>query len=202
MDKYTRKTSISRIVRKKIREIAEQDSIVQKWEDSAYGEVQKITNPNKGVLGEQLVAGWLEELGYLSEDHGYNRSTSGGNFDTLVLVGDRLEKVEVKLATQDTNGKYQFNWIRIEQEVSLIVFVAIDPDAVHLAIKTRDEILDYLDNPTPGRRLTPVPKGNPNPTHVKWTASKESASLAEVKTLGDVADLFEAAMLGFTKGSG
>ena len=195
MDKEKRKSSISRMVLRRIREIAEQDSIVSKWEDSAYGEIQKITNPKKGVLGERLVAEWLDEIGYLSEDHGYDRAAGGGNFDTLVLIDDNLEKVEVKLATQDTNDKYQFNWIAVEHDIALIVFVAIDPDSIHLAVKTRDEIMGYLKNPTRGRKLTRVPPGNP--THVKWTASKESAGLVEVKTLGDVADLFKKAMDDF-----
>ena len=54
---------ISRSVRAKIKEYAEQDSIVSKWENSIYGEVQKITNPKKGVLGEDLVNTWLDGLG-------------------------------------------------------------------------------------------------------------------------------------------
>lgn len=196
-DKNKPGESISRITLPLIRELAAADSIVQKWENSAYGEVQKITNPTKGVLGERLTAEWLEKLGYLSEEHGYVRrpvkeGKGKDNFDLLVLVHDELERVEVKLATQDVNGKYQFNWIAIDHDVAFIVFLGIDPDGVFLSVKTSGEIRGYIQSPTPGRKLTPVPPGSK--THVKWTASKEKADMVEVKILGDVKTVFDEAM--------
>lgn len=190
-----KKEDISRGVRRMIHEFAEQDSIVQKWEDTTYGEIQKITNPKKGVLGEAMVAKWLDELGYLSEEHGYDRARGGGNYDLLVLIDDRLEQLEVKLASEDTSGKYQFNWIAIEHDVAFVVLLGIAPNAINLAVKTHTEILDYVKNPVRGRTLTPVPPKNA--THVKWTASKESAEMVEVKTLSDIEKIFAAAIKKF-----
>ena len=185
---------ISRDVLRKIREFAQEDPIKKKWEDTPYGEIQQVSNPKKGLLGEHLVAMWLEDTGYLSEGRGYARQRGGNNFDISVLINDNLERVEVKLATQDSSDKYQFNWISLKQKPALVVFVGIDPDSIHLSIKTWSEIMRYKENPTRGRTLTPVPQGKENPTHVKWTASKESAGLVEIKTLGDVADLFQQAI--------
>ena len=188
--------NITRFVQRTIREIAEGDSIVQKWENTTFGEIQKITNPKKGVLGERLVAHWLEQLGYLSEEHGYDRARGGNNFDLLVLIGDELERVEVKLATQDSSDKYQFNWIAVEHDVAFIVFLGVDPGGLYLSVKTKNEILHYRDNPERGRTLTPVPPRNP--THVKWTASKESADMVEIKTLRGIERIFADAFNRFT----
>lgn len=190
-----RNTSIGRDVRRKISRFAASDSIVQKWEDSAYGEIQRITNPTKGRLAESLVAEWLEDLGYLSEEHGYDRRRGEDNFDNLVLIDDKLVQIEVKMATQDSSNKYQFNWIRVDHDVALVVFLAVDPDSIYLAVKTRQEMQDYIHNPNPprGQKLTPVPKSD-STSHVKWTASKESMGLVEIKTYGDIADVFHEAV--------
>lgn len=185
--------NITRFVRRKIMEIAKGDSIIKKWEDTTYGDIQRITNPKKGVLGEMLVAHWMEESGYPSEGHGYERTQDGDNYDLLVMINDKLRKIEVKLATQDTNDKYQFNWIAVDRDISLIVFLGVDPDSLHLAAKTRKELMGYIKNPERGRTLTPVPKGSTTITHVKWTASKESAEMAEIKTLDDIKAIFDAA---------
>ncbi len=196
--KYDPNLSIGKSVINQIDELANRDTIIKKWEGSAYGKIQRITNPNKGVLGEMLVANWLDDLGYLSEEKGYDRQLGGNNCDILVLINDQIERVEVKLATQDVNYKYQFNWIPIKNDIAFIVFLAIDPDSIYISVKSRNTILNYIKNPKRGRTLTPVPSRE-SKTHVKWTASKENADLKEVKTLGDVANLFKKAMDDYIK---
>lgn len=187
---------ISRLVIAKIRQYAAEDSIVSKWENSVYGEIQKITNPKKGVLGEDLVRAWLDDLGYLAENHGYNRRRGGGNFDLLVLIDNQLERIEVKLATEDRSGKYQINWIPIEPNVvTLVVFLCIAPDAVYLGVKPHDELLAWVANPMPGKTLTAVPPNNP--THRKWTTSAKNAGLTEIVTLDDVKTVFDDAINRF-----
>ena len=179
-----------------MREFAERDSIVQTWQDSIYGNIQRITNPKKGQFGETLVSKWLEDLGYLSEEHGYDRSQGDDdNYDLLVLVDDTLEKVEVKLASQDVSCKYQFNWIKVEHDIAFIVFLGVDPDALFLAVKTRNEIVDMIENPSRGKTLTPVPPENP--THRKWTVSKRNAGMVEIKTLADIKAIFDQAIEKF-----
>lgn len=189
---------ITRYVRRLIHQIAQGDSIEQKWEDTTFGEIQKITNPNKGVLGERLISHWLEELNYLSEEHGYNRAQGGGNFDLLVLIDDKLEKVEVKLATEDSGNKYQFNWIALQHDDALVVFLGIAPNSLHLAVKTKQEIRHYKDNPERGRTLTPVPPHNP--THVKWTASPANMGMIEIKAMSDIKAVFDNAINRFKNG--
>lgn len=194
-----KQVKISRQVITKIREYAAADSIVSKWENSVYGEIQKITNPKKGVLGEDLVMAWLDDLGYLAENHGYDRQRGGGNFDLLVLIDNRLEKIEVKLATEDSSGKYQINWIPIEPNVvALVVFLCISPDAVYLGVKPHDELLAWVANPKPGKTLTAVPPNNP--THRKWTTSARNAGLTEIVTLDDVKKVFDNAINQFIAG--
>jgi len=184
---------ISRQVITKIRQYAAEDSIANRWENTVYGEIHKISNPKKGVLGEDLVRAWLDDLGYLAENHGYNRRRGGGNFDLLVLIDNQLERIEVKLATEDSSGKYQINWIPIEPGiVALVVFLCIAPDAVYLGVKPHAELLAWAANPTRGKTLTAVPPHNP--THRKWTTSAKNAGFTEIVTLDDVKTVFDDAI--------
>lgn len=188
-----KKVKVSRAVIAKIREYAKEDSIVSKWENSVYGEIQKITNPKKGVLGEDLVSAWLDDLGYLAEGRGYDRRRGGGNFDLLVLIDNELEKIEVKLATEDSSGKYQINWIPVEPGVvALVVFLCISPDSIYLGVKPHSELLSWVENPKPGKTLTAVPPTNT--THRKWTTSLKNAGFTEIVTLDDVKRVFDDAM--------
>ena len=179
--------NIEEDVRETLREIAESDGIVQRWENKKYGDVQRITNPKKGDLGETLMKKWLEMSGYPCEILGRERKRGGNNVDLLVDLDkdNKKERVEVKLASLDSQGKYQFNWIPIKSDYALISFLGINPDAIYLSIKTKEELVGYTKNPTRGKTLTPVPTAD-NPTHRKWTTSAENADMREIKTYGDI----------------
>ena len=116
----------------------------------------------------------------------------------LVLIDDELVKIEVKLATEDSSGKYQINWISNTPGVAaLVVFLCISPDTIYLGVKPHCELLEWVKNPTRGKTLTAVPPKNT--THRKWTTSIKNAGFAEIVTLADVKKVFDDAMDKFVE---
>lgn len=187
--------NIEKDIKKILREVAESDNIVQIWENKKYGDIQRITNPKKGDLGEILMEKWLKMFEYPCEVIGRKRKRGGNNIDLLVDLDkdNEKERVEVKLASLDGQGKYQFNWIPIKNDYALIIFLGINPDAIYLSIKTKEEIIHYVKNPTRGKTLTPVPTAD-NPTHRKWTTSAEHADMTEIKTYRDIKKILDEAI--------
>lgn len=187
--------NIEEDVKKTLREVAEKDSIVQTWENKKYGDIQRITNPKKGDLGEKLIKKWLEMFEYPCEIRGRIRKRGGNNIDLLVDLNkdNKKERVEVKLASLDVSGKYQFNWIPIQSDYILIFFIGINPDAIYLSIKTKKDIIHYVENPTLGKTLTPVPTADSS-THRKWTTSAEHADMVEIKTYRDIKKILNEAI--------
>jgi len=181
-----------------LREVAESDSIVKTWENKKYGDIQRITNPKKGDFGEKLIAKWLEMFGYHSEVNGRVRKRGGNNIDLLVDLNkdNKKERVEVKLATLDSQKKYQFGWIPVNNDYAIIVFLGINPDSLYLSIKTKKDIIYYINNPSKGKTLTPVPTAD-NPTHRKWTVSAKDADMLEIKTYGDIKNILDSAINNF-----
>ena len=182
-------------IKKTLREVAESDSIVRTWENKKYGDIQRITNPKKGDLGEKLMKKWLEMFEYPCEVRGRTRKRGGNNIDLLVDLDkdNKKERVEVKLASLDSQCKYQFNWIPVENDYALIFFLGINPDTIYLSIKTKEEIIYYIENPTRGKTLTPVPTAD-NPTHRKWTVTVEHADMVEIKTYRDIKKILDGAI--------
>lgn len=186
--------NIEEDVKKTLREVAEGDSIAKIWENKKYGDIQRITNPKKGDLGEKFMKKWFEMFGYPCDISGRIRKRGGDNIDLLVRLDKDSEKerVEVKLASLDIGGKYQFNWIPIKNDYALIVFLGINPENIYLSIKTKKEIISYVENPTRGKTLTPVPTAS-STTHRKWTTSAENADMVEIKTYGDIKKIIDEA---------
>ena len=187
-------------VKQLLREVAASDSIVKTWENRKYGDIQRITNPKKGDFGERLIGDWFEKFGYPHEVLGRIRKRGGNNIDLLVDISGHghNERVEVKLASLDAQGKYQFSWIPVTYDYALIIFLGINPDAIFLSIKTKSEIMGYIQNPSKGRTLTPVPTKD-NPTHRKWTTSAEYADMVEVRTYRDIKEILTAGIEKYKK---
>lgn len=183
-----------------LKEVAESDSIVKNWENTTYGDIQRITNPKKGDFGEKIIAYWLNIFGYGCEVLGRERKRGGNNVDLLVDLDKNNKKVrvEVKLASLDSQKKYQFSWIPVDYNYALIIFIGINPLEIYLAVKTKDEIKSYINNPTRGKTLTPVPTKN-NPTHRKWTTSSENADMVEIKTYRDIKKILDSAIKKYIK---
>lgn len=181
---------IQKDVQRLIHKLAADDSIVQTWRGAPYGEIQDITNPKKGILGETIAMNWFEMFGFECENLGLVKKRGGGNVDLNIKVGRRKVGVEIKFATMDTGGSYQFGWIPAHFNYDLIFFIGMRPNAIDGLILTAYDMQEFIDNPQPRRTLTAVPTKK-NKTHYKWTVTPANAGMVALETYGDIKKLID-----------
>ena len=113
-----------------------------KWTDARFAEVKSSTMTAKGDFGEDLTTHMLNELGF--EARRVNQGI--GEFD--IVMGEWL--IEHKLATEDTNGSFQFNGIKKDVNYDIVFCLGVSPNDLWFTIITKDEALDLSVSMTKG----------------------------------------------------
>ncbi len=93
-----------------------------KWVDAPLSRVKLLSNSHVGKVGQDFVQEWCAELGLEwggapSEQHPWDARIGGVTF-------------EVKTATEDVRGAFQFNHIRLHRDYQAVLCLGIAPDAV------------------------------------------------------------------------
>lgn len=118
----------------------------KKWARGQFARIKALSPTEKGEIAERFVV-------WLAGHHGLEstrRESKRGEYD--VLVADK--KLEVKMASEDTEGKFQFNGIRYDTKYDLVCVVGISPEYVRFNIYSRAELVDMT--------LTPMQKNTNN----------------------------------------
>jgi len=137
----------------------EQTLLPKPWVNSAFLDVKVTSTTKKGELGEMFFERILQSLGYSAykpeggRDH-YDVLATAEDFTkeqfiAVAGVGQRntrkmredalnlqrnhrhIKSFEVKVATQDVNGKFQFNGVRDDTVYSHLFCLGISPDDLH-----------------------------------------------------------------------
>lgn len=113
--------TIKRIVNKHLKVLAE--SLENKWTGSTY-EVLKLASPTeKGDWGEDTTTDIVNKILKIEA----KRINKGkGPFDILLTV--ILKTIEHKLATEDTNGGFQFNGLRKDNKYDFAFLLGVSPE--------------------------------------------------------------------------
>ncbi len=75
-----------------------------KWANAPLGAVKSLSNTHIGDIGQNFVEEWCRYLGMTWESSGSRQSAWDARIQGITF--------EVKTATEDTNGNFQFNHIR------------------------------------------------------------------------------------------
>lgn len=110
-------------------------SIAAKWEGARFGGVKLVGATNVGEVGEQFAAAMLAELGYAAERNPQKR----GQWD----IRANGKTMEVKCASEDVNGCFQFNGVRYDARYDFLLVVGIAPDTVHFRFYRRKDLMDF-----------------------------------------------------------
>ena len=86
--------------------IASRYTIHPKWDNATFQQIKAVPNTNIGDLGEEFVSDYCKALGFIIEV----KKTRLGSFDRMI----NSKRVEIKTATEDVSGHFQFNHIRYE----------------------------------------------------------------------------------------
>ena len=93
-----------------------------KWINAPLGEIKTLSNTHIGDVGQDFVREWCHRLGLAWESSGSRQSAWDARIEGITF--------EVKTATEDISGNFQFNHIRHHRQYQAILCLGIAPDAV------------------------------------------------------------------------
>jgi hypothetical protein len=142
-----------------------------KWSGSKFEAIKHLSTTHKGDFGEEFITDLLNEIGVKAE-----RINKGkGPFDVFAKPVTRLE---IKLATEDTNGNFQFNGIKKDVGYDYVVCLGVSPNEMWFNIFSKEQCQDLT---------TPMVKDGSDT--FKLTATKSQRSKWFVKPLTNEMDL-------------
>ena len=93
-----------------------------KWLDAPFGAIKVLSNTHIGDVGQDFIRKWCEHLGLTWEGSGSRQSPWDAKIEDVTF--------EIKTATEDTNGNFQFNHIRHHREYQALLCLGISPDTL------------------------------------------------------------------------
>jgi len=112
--------------------IAGKHKVASKWIDSKFGHIKYLGNTSKGAIGESFILQYCKELGFTVSAEGNRLGTHD------ILINDK--KVEVKTATEDVTGSFQFNHLRLDYKYEFVVCVGISPNELLFGIWSKSDL--------------------------------------------------------------
>ncbi len=103
-----------------------------KWRDAPLGRIKTLSNGNIGDIGQDFVEKWCDLLELQWEAPEHRQSP----WD-IRICGSTFE---VKTATEDVNGSFQFNHIRHHREYEILLCVGISPCDVRFNMWRKGEV--------------------------------------------------------------
>ena len=93
-----------------------------KWDNALLGDVKALSNTHIGDVGQDFVGAWCAEVGLAWAKSSGRRGPWDAKIEGVTF--------EVKTATEDLTGNFQFNHIRYHREYQAILCLGVSPDAV------------------------------------------------------------------------
>ncbi len=112
--------------------VLEQHSEDSKWTNKPFGKIKLLSNTKVGAVGQQFIEMLCAEVGFRYELPETGRSP----WDI------KIEEVnfEIKTATEDTNGNFQFNHIRYHREYDAVLCIGATSDEVYVRAWSKSAI--------------------------------------------------------------
>ena len=116
-------------VKRLLLDVISEYSNANKWTNSTFGQIKQLSNTHVGDIGQVFVERLCSEIGFECEFflNARGRRVKQGPWDV------KIEGVsfELKTATEDVSGSFQFNHIRHHRAYDAVLCVGISPDAIH-----------------------------------------------------------------------
>ncbi len=115
------------------------------WVRAHFEHIKYLSATDTGNLGELFIEMACERLGFLGVSHLPKRR---GQFDVTV----NGKTFEVKTASLDKSGNFQFNGIRYDTKYQYLLLFGIAPADLYIKIYPKNELTDIT--------LTPMRRGS------------------------------------------
>jgi hypothetical protein len=109
-----------------------------KWDSGVFKGIKTISNTKVGTVGQDFI----EQLClHLNIDHSFPLNSSGARA-TQSPWDIKINNItfELKTATEDTNGKFQFNHIRYHRSYDALMCLGISPERIFFKMWTKAQV--------------------------------------------------------------
>ena len=113
-------------------------SNANKWTNATFGQIKQLSNTHVGDVGQGFIEKICSEIGFECEFFVNERGdrVRQGPWDV------KIEGIsfELKTATEDIHGNFQFNHIRHHRVYDAVLCVGISPEAIHFNAWSKAEV--------------------------------------------------------------
>lgn len=109
-----------------------------KWNDSVFERIKRISNTKVGSIGQNFIEDLCDEFNiqcvFPEDIHGHRLYQNSWDI--------KIEGVEfeLKTATEDVSGSFQFNHIRYHREYDGLICLGISPNAIFFDVWSKAEV--------------------------------------------------------------
>ena len=109
-----------------------------KWANAPFEGIKLVSNTAVGSVGQSFVRNVCNELGIANKPPITSKGKEAYNSPWDL----KIENVtfEIKTASEDTKGRYQFNHVRLHREYDALLCIGISPDNIYFQVWTKAEI--------------------------------------------------------------
>ena len=109
-----------------------QKSIDKKWVNAPHEAFKHLANSSKGDAGEEFIRRYATSLGFIVSD----RTSRLGDWD--LRINDKT--FEVKTATEDISGSFQFNHVRYDSRYEFLLCFGVAPKTLYFRIWSKADV--------------------------------------------------------------
>jgi hypothetical protein len=124
-------------------EVISQTSSKKKWLGSKNEKIKPLSTTEKGTIGEKILEATINSIGidYTSEFPAIRK----GDYDIRAknITKNVFKDFESKFATEDSNGGFQFNAMKLDAEYDYLFCIGISPETEWFQIISKENLFDY-----------------------------------------------------------
>lgn len=114
-------------------EVIRDHSPKSKWTDAPLEKFRHVENTNRGEIGEEFLRRFLKQHGIKAGNGSRVTPTD------LSILGCTFE---VKTASEDRGGSFQFNHIRLDRQYDYLLCLGISPDEIFFNVWRKGEVAE------------------------------------------------------------
>ncbi len=105
-----------------------------KWIDAPLGDIKILSNTHIGNVGQDFIQQWCQTLNLTWEHPNSTQSPWDMQIQSITF--------EIKTATEDVNGNFQFNHIRHHRDYQALLVLGISPDDILFDVWRKGEVVE------------------------------------------------------------
>lgn len=109
-----------------------------KWANAPFEGIKLVSNTAVGSVGQTFVRNVCDNLGIENEPPKTNTGKEAYNSPWDLKIKDVT--FEIKTASEDIKGRYQFNHVRLHRQYDAMLCIGISPDNIYFQVWTKADI--------------------------------------------------------------